>query len=137
MRKCICIRCMSAFALFLLVGCSKGPELVPATGTIKIKGQPAANIAIQFLPDVKESTEGVWPTSTAISGEDGSFELRTADNQLGAVPGTHKLVLVDAAQERAEQDKPVKPGRIDSTYSIPGTLKATVEPGKPIEINIP
>ena len=72
------VRSISFALLFAILcgGCSKpGPKLVPAKGTIMVKGKPAGGIAIQFLPDVKESADGVFPSSQAISKEDGSFEL--------------------------------------------------------------
>jgi hypothetical protein len=121
------------------VGCSEpGPKLVPAKGTITIKGKPAANISIQLLPNVKENTAGVWPSSQAISKEDGSFEMVTTDNQPGACPGEHKVILVDTEEERPAQGKErTKPVRIDSSYAVAGKLTVTVEEGKPIEIAVP
>ena len=130
------------FALLFAIlcgGCSKpGPKLVSAKGTITIKGKPAGGIAIQFLPDVKETADGVFPSSQAISKEDGSFELYTMDNQPGAVAGPHKIVLVDSEEERPEQGKAAtKPPRIDPGYAVAGKLTATVTEGKPIELVIP
>lgn len=125
--------------LVLLVGCSdRAPNLVPASGIITIKGKPAANISIQFLPDVKENADGVFPSSMAISSSDGTFELRTMDNQPGAVPGRHKVVLADAEEERPEQGKErTKPIRLDPSYAVAGRLDAMVEEGKRIELSIP
>ncbi len=130
------------FAVFIavgfLVGCSKSPELVPATGTITIGGKPAANISIQFLPNVTKNDGTPWPSSHAISGADGSFELRTSGNLPGAVPGEHNLILVDTDEERpAQGQNATKPPRIDSSYTVAGKVKAVVEAGKPIEIKIP
>lgn len=123
----------------VLVGCSKPTaKLVPAKGTITIGGKPAGNISLQFLPDVKENAEGLWPSSTAISAADGSFELMTTDNQPGATPGAHKIVLADLDEERPEQGKErTMPIRLDPGYAIAGKLTLTVEEGKPIEIKIP
>lgn len=123
----------------LLVGCSEPKaKLVPAKGTITIKGKPAANISIQFLPDVTESTEGVWPSSMAVSKEDGSFELMTVDNQAGACLGKHKIILVDAEEERVAQgEQRTKPIRLDPSYSVAGKLTAVVEEGKSIELVVP
>ena len=130
------------FALLFAIlcgGCSKpGPKLVPAKGTITIKGKPAAGIVIQFLPDVSEKADGTFPSSQAISKEDGSFELFTMDNQPGAVVGSHKVVLVDTEEERPQQGKAAtKPARIDPSYTIAGKLTATVAEGQPIELAIP
>ncbi|MCC6508696.1 MAG: hypothetical protein IT423_06295 [Pirellulaceae bacterium] len=120
------------------LGCAKAaPVLIPAKGTISIKGKPAANISLQFLPDVKEGTACVFPSSTAISSADGSFELSTVDSQPGAVPGPHLVVLADLDEERPAQGKErTRPVRLDSRYSIAGSLKVSIEEGKPIVIDI-
>lgn len=135
------VRSISFALLFAILcgGCSKpGPKLVPAKGIITVKGKAAGGIAIQFLPDVKESADGVFPSSQAISKEDGSFELYTMDNQPGAVVGPHKIVLVDSEEERPEQGKAAtKPPRIDPGYAVAGKLTATVTEGKLIELVIP
>jgi len=135
----------SAFvAIFLLlsvamIGCGPPkPVLIPASGKITIGGKPAANISLQFLPDVPEDAQGAFPTSYGISQEDGSFELKTADNLEGAVPGPHKLILVDMDEERPAQGaERTRPIRLPQRYTVAGTQTAVVEQDKPIEIAIP
>jgi hypothetical protein len=129
---------MSALAL-PFTGCvEKGPELIPARGIVTIGGKPAANILLQFLPDVGEDAQGSWPTSYGTTAEDGSFELKTADGSVGAVPGPHKLILVDLEEERpAQGQERTRPIRLDASYAIAGTMSAVVEPDKTIEIVIP
>lgn len=121
------------------VGC--GPpkaELIPARGVVTIDGKPAANISLQFLPDVPEGAKGSFPTSYGISAEDGSFELKTADNLDGAVPGPHKLILVDLDEERPEQGtERTRPIRLPQRYAVAGTQTAVVAKDQPIEIAIP
>lgn len=126
-------------AVIIIGGCSQPtPTLVPAKGTINIGGKPAGNISLQFLPDVKENAAGVWPSSMAVSKEDGTFELATVDNQPGATPGPHKVVLSDLEEERPAQGaERTKPVRLNSSYAIAGKLTVTVEEGKDIEIKIP
>ena len=125
--------------LVAVVGCGEsGPELIPVNGKVTIKGKPAGNISLQFLPDVQEDAEGVWPSSIGLSKPDGTFELRTSDNRLGAVAGRHRLIVVDIDEERPEQGKErTKPIRLDSRYAIAGTISVDVQPGKPVEIAIP
>ncbi|HMP18647.1 MAG TPA: hypothetical protein PKD72_16595 [Gemmatales bacterium] len=130
---------IGVLATLFLAGCGpEPPVLIPAKGTITIGGRPAANISVQFLPDVKEDAPGNYPTSYGISLEDGSFELRTADNLEGAVPGLHKLILVDMDEERPEQGtERTRPIRLPQRYLVAGTATAIVEKDKPIEISIP
>ncbi len=111
------VRSISFALLFAILcgGCSKpGPKLVPAKGTITVKGKAVGGIAIQFCQMFKENADGVFPSSQAISKEDGSFELYTMDNQPGAVVGPHKLVLVDTEEERPEQGKAATTSRLES-----------------------
>jgi hypothetical protein len=131
--------CSVLLMLVVITGCAEPQaKLIPARGTIKINGKPAGNISIQFLPDVKEKEVGAFPSSLAISKDDGSFELATHDNQPGAVPGKHKVILNDIDEERPEQGKErTKPIRLDASYSVAGNLTATVEEGKSIELVIP
>ena len=123
----------------LISGCGvDGPELIPVNGKVTIKGKPAGNISLQFLPDVQEDAGGVWPSSIGLSKPDGTFELHTSDNQLGAVAGRHRLIIVDIDEERPEQGKErTKPIRLDSRYAIAGTISVEVQPGKLVEIAIP
>lgn len=122
-----------------LAGCgAQEPVLLPAKGIVTIGGQPAGNISVQFLPDVGEDQRGVWPTSYGITAEDGTFDLWTSDNKEGAVPGRHKLILVDLDEERPEQGKErTRPVRLDGRYAVAGTMTATVEPDQLIEVAIP
>lgn len=131
--------CLPLLCIVFLLGCGpQKPVLVPARGVITIAGKPAANISVQFLPDVAENAGGIFPTSYGISQADGSFELRTADDLEGAVPGPHKLILVDMDEERPEQGtERTRPIRLPQRYTVAGAATAVVEKDKTIEIVIP
>ncbi len=122
--------------LILFAGCAKGVKLVPTKGVFTINGKPAANIFVQFMPDSQKGNSG--PTSQAYTGLNGEFELMTTDNRPGAVPGQHRVILVDSDEERpAQGEKASKPPRIDSSFSTAGgALMITVHEGQPVEINI-
>jgi hypothetical protein len=113
--------------ILMLSGCNSKKEAVLATagGIVKVNGQPAANIMVQFLPKVKEGDPG--PTSTAISDEYGAFELATDDGKLGAVVGPCKVLFIDTAEERVPQGKESPPPRIPSSISILGPRTQEVE----------
>ncbi len=115
--------------VILLAGCFKTvreARLAPADGIVRINGKPAANILVQFLPDVKPGEPG--PTSTGVSNEAGEFELKTADGKLGAVIGRCKVLFVDMAEERVPQGVPQSnPPRVPSTATIIGPRTPEVE----------
>ncbi len=122
-------------AVVLAVGCGKpSVELVPATGTVTIDGQPAAGIMVQFMPAVVDETV-VAPTSQGLTDAEGKFELYTLQNEPGAVPGPHRVSLYDTEEERLEQgQEATKPRRLDPKYAS-GYLNAEVEAGEPIQLN--
>lgn len=115
-------------SLILFSGCGraeKEPELAHAEGIVKINGQPAANILVQFLPKVKEGDPG--PTSAGVTNEEGAFHLETADGKDGAVVGLCKVLFVDMAEERVPQGVTPKPARIPSSMAVPGPRTMEVE----------
>ncbi|HKB02621.1 MAG TPA: hypothetical protein VKD90_10400 [Gemmataceae bacterium] len=122
----------------LTVGCG-GPKikLVPAEGTLTIAGRPAANVSIQFMPDVTRGGNG--PTSYATTDAQGKFRLVTYDGQDGAVEGPHTVILADLEEERPPQGQPVKKlPRLDSRYTTAaGGLTAEVKAGTPIVLAVP
>lgn len=127
-----------AFAL-ALSGCGPGEaKVVPAEGVLKIGGKPAANVSVQFLPDVTKGGSG--PTSQATTDADGKFRLKTTDGRDGAVPGPHTVLLADLEEERAPQGRDgQKEPRVAGKYATAsGGLKAEVkESGGPIVLEVP
>ena len=120
------------------VGCAKPVKLVSVEGFVEIDGKPAEGIVVQFLP--QPSAGEKRPTSFATSGPDGGFRLSTYDGKVGAVEGTHNVLLADTLEERpAQGSRAVKLPRLDSRYStITGGLTATVsEGGGPIKVQVP
>ena len=100
-------------------------ELAPADGIVKINGQPAAGILVQFLPEVKKGQPG--PTSTGLTNEMGEFELETIDGKLGAVVGPCKVLFVDTLEERVPQGQIANPPRIPSTLAVISSRTQEVE----------
>ena len=123
---------LGAFACAALLassGCGDTVILTPVEGVVKIDGKPAANISIQFLPDVMKGGKG--PTSYATSDADGKFKLQTYEGKDGAVPGSHRVVLVDIDEERPAQGQAMKKRpRLDGRFSLPNAgLAAEVTAG--------
>jgi hypothetical protein len=142
MMRSVALRaCAGAITLTLAVciaGCGSKEKLVPASGTLKIGGKAAANVSVQFLPDVTKGARG--PTSFATTDAQGNFQLKTQDGREGAVPGPHTVILADLDEERPPQGKPLtKLPRLDSKYTTASAgLKAEVPAnGGNIELTVP
>ncbi len=106
---------LSILGLGCTAGCGESYSLVPVEGVLKIDGTPAANISLQFRPDVTQGGEG--PTSFAITDSAGKFQLKTYDGQLGAARGFHRVVLADLEEERpAQGQRSQRPPRLGSEY---------------------
>lgn len=117
------------------MGCESKPkyQLIPAKGIVMIDGKPAADIAVQFQPDIEAKTSG--PTSQATSGPDGRFELRVLQtNELGAVAGNHRVTLFDTTEERpAQGETATRPPRLSPKFSMNVTgLRVYVEKDKEV-----
>jgi hypothetical protein len=125
------------------VGCGGKPlKLVPAEGTVTIGGVPAANIALQFLPDTNGEVQ--TPSSQGLTNAEGRFALMSQTGQPGAVPGWHSVLLVDTEEERVEQGRrPTGPRRLprlsDRFATLAAGLRAEVPPegGSEILIELP
>ena len=107
-------------------GCTSRDErytLVPAEGVLKIDGRPAANIAVQFMPDVMRGARG--PTSYATTDAEGKFQLKTYDGRDGTVEGPHIVILADQEEDRPPRDsRRAKPrGSIPGTRRLPGVCR--------------
>src|SRR5262245_29915273 len=101
LKVCLCVVLLG----LLPAGCGSGKvKLVPVEGELKINGQPAANISVQFLPDGVKGNKG--PSSWGTTDKDGKFQLRTQDNQVGAALGPHNVILADLDEDRPAQGKP-------------------------------
>lgn len=128
-----------ALAALALTGCGGDKvKLVPAEGVLKIGDKPAANVSVQFMPDVTKGAKG--PTSFGTTDADGKFRLKTYDGQDGAVPGPHTVILADLDEERPPQGKPLtKQPRLDSKYTTgAGGLRAEVPAGGgPVNLDVP
>lgn len=135
-------RCVTAVALAaLLTGCSGSPSLVETQGTvIGPDGKPLPNVLVTFTPVETGGRKVI--NSTAVTDADGKFVLSADTGQPGAVPGAHKVTLIDNAL--AEEDEPKASGRprprnrIPLRYSSPAEtpLQVTVEPGKSHELKV-
>lgn len=135
-----CLVAVVATAALIAAGCGGGPKLVPASGVLLLDKKPLADAQVEFWPE----TEG--PRSIAVTDANGKFVLKTDDQTRdGAVPGPHKVVVIDLKvyegigfRPREDTNIREKPSRTPHRLADVNqtSLRATVEEGKPIELNV-
>jgi hypothetical protein len=110
----------------ILSGCGQS-ETVTVTGTVMLNGQPAANAEVIFTPSKGRVASG----STDAAGR---FTLSTAKPNDGAVPGDHKVTVVEYYPPGKPPPMTVKgaPSRFPPEYADTSQtpLAAKVERGK-------
>lgn len=85
--KSNCNAIARAIVLLALVGCNTGPAVVPVNGVVTRGGQPVRNATLSFYPGE------MGRMSTAITDEQGRFELKYQKGTKGAAVGKHKVVV--------------------------------------------
>ena len=111
----------------MFVGCGQS-ETVPVTGTVTLNGQPATEAEVIFTPSKGRVASGATDAA-------GRFTLSTNKSGDGAVPGDHKVTVV----EYYPPGKPPPmtsggpPSRFPSKYTEASQtpFEAKVERGKP------
>lgn len=80
--------------LILASGCggSGRPNLVEATGTVKLDGKPIEQAMVSFMPDPETATDYKRP-SIAVTDANGKFTLGTYDKTDGAPKGKFIVVI--------------------------------------------
>jgi hypothetical protein len=108
-----------------IAGCGQS-EAVPVTGTVLLNGQPAANAEVIFTPTKGRLASG----STDASGR---FTLSTGAPNDGAVPGDHKVTVVEYYPPGKPPPMTASgaPSRFPANYADTSLtpLKVTVERG--------
>lgn len=136
-RLCPGMAAIVAVAVF--AGCSGGPKMparAPVSGVVKVNGQPAANVSVQFIP----ADEAKGRSATGKADGSGKYVLFTFEPNDGAIPGEYKVVVSSPpAEEKAFKDKKVEFSgakdsggtKIPEKYSDPKKtdLKVTVKSG--------
>src|SRR5262245_47975008 len=102
------IRWIAILGAFAIVGCSKGYEVVPVEGIVKLDGKPMINVDVFFSPEVAQLKDKSPPMSRAKTDAEGRFKMRCDDGEMGAVLGKH-LVTLQRDRPRPEPGKPKPP----------------------------
>lgn len=118
--------CLVASAFLLLAGCGEaGPTIVPVTGVALYKGQPVANLHLDFFPETGRPS---W----AMTDANGHFKLNYTKEEDGAVVGKHKVcVQYRPSSVQAELDmlagKLQKPAGLDEILTKYGNVETTTK----------
>jgi hypothetical protein len=95
MRNRAVLLCL--LSLPALAGCGGGsPSLVPVTGKLTLNGRPLKRATVVFTPDRARGGRG--PQSFDVTGDDGTFTLRTTEG-MGAVVGWHQVTVAPPADD--------------------------------------
>lgn len=115
----------SVFAILAAcLGCGGGgdvPKLGSVTGTVKIDGQPAPNVMVNFTP-----VDGGRPSS-GVTDSSGVYKLTYSSSDMGAVLGKHTVKIdnhVDYDMNAVGAPMEVKDGKVTKDYA---KLKKEVE----------
>jgi hypothetical protein len=90
------------FSLVLLAvtftACSQvgSVDVAQVSGTVTMDGKPLPKAIVTFAPS-EEGTE--MPPSVGATDSEGRFTLRTATGQVGAIPGTHNVLITNEGAE--------------------------------------
>ncbi|MGL6193954.1 MAG: carboxypeptidase-like regulatory domain-containing protein [Thermoguttaceae bacterium] len=138
-----------------LLGCKKNPlGVVPASGVVKLDGNPLEGATVTFTPQDPNGH-----IASAISGPNGEFKLNTPSSPIpGAVPGSYVITVVrmdpvNARNEEATEEEKLGSGtRSSSSYDPPpavnhvtpvkyrthttSDLKATIKKGSKNDITV-
>lgn len=79
-------------------------ETVPVSGIVTLNGEPVANVVVNFEPALDSTIQNhvtAQPGSFGLTDEAGRYELAWSQG-MGAVSGTHRVVLIWKDSERQE-----------------------------------
>lgn len=107
-----------------LSGCSNNDvELVEVTGCVLLDGKPLPDATIRFLPIVK-GDEPARPSS-ALTDEDGEFELGYSTTKQGARPGNYRVYI--STFRNPEPGLPAMVETVPLVYNKETTLTEAVD----------
>ncbi len=94
------------FALSL-VGCDRGPKLVPVNGTVTLDGKPLLFKSLYYYPDRSAGTQGNG--SGAFTDKEGKYYLianigGTTRDQRGVQPGKYRVTVTESVIPISEKD---------------------------------
>jgi hypothetical protein len=117
-------------------GCGGGPKYVPVSGVVTLDGKPGADLVVLFLPQASEGNQNPGRGSSAYTGKDGRYQLKTMDGDEGAVVGKHLVQIMSKGSTLAIDPE------LGSPDDLPAGTRLTANPipadwtnpGKPFEV---
>jgi hypothetical protein len=110
---------------FLLVGCGRGPQLAPVSGTIKLDGKPLALAEVAFQPESHSRA------SHGIADANGHYVLRYNRDEMGALVGLHMVQIRSATEVTLPNGKfEIRPQLVPPRYNSETELHREVKPGQ-------
>jgi hypothetical protein len=122
-----------------MTGCGSSedlPEMVPVTGSVVYAGDPVSTGAVRFVPE--DETKGRLAIGDIQS--DGTFTMKSFNDQEGVVPGNYRVVIVSEKDDpSAGPQKEGLAAPVKKTSLIPNnyasftttSLKETIGEGDP------
>ena len=113
------------------LSCANAPELVQVDGVVTKDGKPLSHIQVIFYPDHEAGTRG--PEARGFTDQAGRYQLGTHTDGDGAVPGKHRVCLVDGKGRKFPGEKPTERSRVALEYSSVSKTplrNIDVKPGK-------
>ena len=95
-------------------GADNLPETVPATGYVKMSGKPVTGAQVVIAP-----LTGDGHAASALTDDNGYFELRAFDAKPGVVPGEYGMQVTKTVQETRDASGIVIPEE-DQGHDAPG-----------------
>ncbi len=112
------MRFVVSIVFLAIIGCSRGPLMVPVVGTITYDGKPVEEGEILFQP----SDTAIAPDAGPIKGGDFSFLAKIGERKV-QIRGIRTVRMTDMG--------PMKEEYIPSKYNSKTTLTATVSADSP------
>lgn len=114
------LTCVPLVLAALSIGCGKSSP-VSVKGVVKSGGKPVPNCRIVFYPDVERFDPDIHGMGTAVTDENGEFEVKQADGTPGVPTGSYKVTFVAWVDSKG---KPV-PAEVKLS-EVPGGAKNLV-----------
>jgi hypothetical protein len=115
----------------MFAGCGKAQQpweqVYPASGVVKFQGQPLAGAVVTLIPQDREFPSTVRPT--AVTDEEGAFELGTYSTADGAPAGDYKVLVLHYPVVGTAENPFAGPNDLPPQYAKAETttLKVTIE----------
>ena len=102
----------------LVLGCSRGPSLVPVSGTVTVDGKPLQAGAVLVAPMGGRAAGGRI-------GADGRFTLSTWQPEDGVVAGSHRVEVIASKPLPGNRRQWLVPKKVRSLATSPLRLEVT------------